>query len=137
MSGSRNFLFALAAAILAPFALILLPGNIPPPRGIAVAEAALPAAISTTEATAHIGQTMTVSGIAHVHVARNGSAMFVDLDGVYPDNPFHTVIFRSSMPEVGEVSDLDGKTVDVTGTIEMYRGKPEIVVTSRSQLAAR
>jgi DNA/RNA endonuclease YhcR with UshA esterase domain len=30
---------------------------------------------------------------------------------------------------------LQGKTVKITGVIELYRGKPEIKITSRGQIA--
>jgi DNA/RNA endonuclease YhcR with UshA esterase domain len=147
MTGSRNFLLALAAAIIAPFALILsLPGNASLPSGaMAVAPSfstaaatVTPTAISAEEAGAHDGSIATVEGVARqVHVARNGSATFIDFDGVYPNQPFSAVIFEDDMPNVGDVSDLQGKTVDVTGKIRMYRGHSEIIVSSRSQLAAR
>jgi DNA/RNA endonuclease YhcR with UshA esterase domain len=145
MTGSRNFLLALAAAILAPFALILsLPGNASLPAGtVAVAPSfsaatTAPAAISTEEAAAQDGNVATVEGVAReVHVARGGRATVIDFDGVYPDQPFSAVIFEDDMANVGDVSDLEGKTVDVTGTIQMYHGHPEIIVSSRSQIVAR
>ena len=140
MTGSRNFLFALAAVIVVPFLLVLLPGGAPDVSSSSAATMA-PAqamAISAEDAAAHDGSMVTVEGIAReVHVARNGRATFIDLDGVYPDQPFTAVVFEEDMPTVGDVSDLEGKTVDVTGKVRMYHGKPEIIVSSRSQLAAR
>jgi hypothetical protein len=136
MTGSRNFLLALAAAILAPFALVLLPDNPAPPSGIAAADA-FASIISTADAASHIGEKATVEGTAHVHVARNGSATFVDLDGVYPDNPFTAVIFEDRMAGVGDLSRFEGRIVDVTGQIRLYRNKPEIIVSSRNQIAAQ
>jgi DNA/RNA endonuclease YhcR with UshA esterase domain len=41
------------------------------------------------------------------------------------------------MGHVGDVSDLVGRTVDITGEIRIYRGRPEIVISSRKQIAAR
>jgi hypothetical protein len=137
MTGSRNFLLALAAAILAPFALVLLPNNPAPPRGIAAAEAALPSAISAADAASHVGESATVEGTAHVHTARSGSATFIDLDGVYPDNPFSAVIFEDDRAAVGDVSAFEGRAVGISGEIQMYRDKPQIVVSSRNQIVAR
>ncbi len=137
MTGSRNFLFALAAVVIVPFLLVLLPGGAPGVPSLSAATMA-PHAISAEDAAAHDGSLVTVEGIAReVHVAHSGRATFIDFDGVYPDQPFAAVIFEDDMANVGDVSDLEGKTVDVTGKIQMYRGMPQIVVTSRSQLAAR
>jgi DNA/RNA endonuclease YhcR with UshA esterase domain len=35
------------------------------------------------------------------------------------------------------VSGLAGKTVDITGTIQVYQGKPEVIVTSRAQIRVK
>ncbi|HSM94474.1 MAG TPA: hypothetical protein VLT91_00420 [Rhizomicrobium sp.] len=119
MTGSRNFLFALAAVVIVPFLLVLLPGATPGVPQLSAAPA--PEAVSTEDAAAHDGRVVTVEGIAReVHVARSGSATFIDLDGTYPDQPFTAVIFADDMARVGDVSDLEGRTVDITGTIRMY-----------------
>lgn len=138
MSGSRNFLFAMAAVILVPFALVLLPGAMPGVPQLSAATTVSPGAISAEDAAAHDGSLVTVEGVAReVHTARNGRATFIDLDGTYPDQPFSAVIFEDDMANVGDVSDLEGHTVDITGTIRIYRDRPEIVVHSRRQIAAR
>jgi hypothetical protein len=140
MTGSRNFLLALAAVVIAPFVLVLLPGGSPDAPRVAAATAApsTSGAISAEDASEHDGSLATVEGfVREVHTARSGSATFIDLDGVYPDSPFTAVIFESDSARVGDVSDLEGHMVDVTGKIRMYRGRPEIVIISRSQIAAR
>lgn len=136
MSGSRNFLFAMAAVIIVPFLLVLLPGATPGVPQLSAATSVGPDAISAEDAARHDGSLVTVEGVAReVHTARR--ATFIDLDGTYPDQPFSAVIFEDDVAKVGDVSDLQGRTVDITGTIRMYREHPEIVVTSRSQIAAR
>lgn len=137
MTGSRNFLFALAAVVIVPFLLVLLPGGSPRLPDLSAATMA-PAAISTEEAANRDGSVATVEGLVrNVHTARSGKATFIDLDGVYPDNPFSAVIFEDDMDRVGDVGDLQGRTVDITGKISLYRNKPEIVVSSRNQIVAR
>lgn len=136
MTASRNFLLALAAVVIVPFLLVLLPGATPGVPQLSAAPA--PNAISAEDAAGHEGSVVTVEGIAReVHVARSGRATFIDLDGTYPNQPFTAVIFESDMARVGDVSDLEGRTVDVTGTVRMHDGHPEIVVSSRRQIAAR
>jgi hypothetical protein len=98
---------------------------------------ALAGTISATEAGSHVGQTMTVeSVVSGVHVARSG-ATFIDMGGSYPNQAFTGVIFSENSAAVGDVSGLTGKTIDLTGTIQMYRGKPEIILRSADQIRAR
>jgi hypothetical protein len=97
--------------------------------------AARPGTIPPEQAESHIGQTVTVEGVVNeVHTARSGSATFIDMGGSYPANVFTGVIFASEMEAVGDVSDLGGKTVETNGEVRMYRGKPEIVISSRNQI---
>ena len=94
-----------------------------------------PGTLSPEEAGAHIGQTVTVEGdVTEVHTARSGSATFIDMGGEYPNNAFTGVIFASDMGTVGDVNDLAGKTVDINGEVREYRGRPEIVISSRDQI---
>lgn len=93
------------------------------------------ATILAGQAASHVGETATVEGLAtQVKVSRG--ATFVDIDGMYPSQTFTAVVFASDAASVGDLSGLRGKTVDVTGTIRLYRGKPEIVVKSRDQIVA-
>lgn len=126
----RAFILALAAAVIVPFLIVLLPVAAPALSGHPPLH---PGAISTAQVRAYVGSNQTVEGLVEdVHVARSGRATFIDLDGSYPFQPFTAVIFDQA--SVGDVSDLQGKIIDVTGTVRMYRDHPEIVVDSRSQI---
>jgi DNA/RNA endonuclease YhcR with UshA esterase domain len=97
-----------------------------------------PGTISPEQAASRVGQTVTVEGtVSEVHTAQSGSATFIDMGGEYPNEAFTGVIFASDMAAVGDVSDLDGKTVDINGSVRLYRGRPEIVISSRSQIRAQ
>ena len=92
-------------------------------------------AISTNEAASRVGSSVKVEGtVSEVHVSRGG-AVFVDLDGAYPDETFTAVVFADSVPSVGDLTGFEGQRVDVSGTVQMYRGRPEIIVSSREQIA--
>ncbi|MBN9579066.1 MAG: hypothetical protein J0H26_11930 [Alphaproteobacteria bacterium] len=92
------------------------------------------ATVSAADAAAHAGQSVTVEGyVSEVHTARSGKATFVDLDGRYPGQAFTAVVFSSDMAAVGDVGGLAGKTMGITGQVQMYRGRPEIIVHSRAQ----
>jgi hypothetical protein len=103
-----------------------------------VASSAWAAVIPANAAASHAGQSATVEGIvSEVHTARSGKETFVDIGGVYPNQTLTVVIFEPSMSAVGDVSGLTSKTVDITGTIQMYQGKPEVIVTSREQIKVK
>jgi len=94
-----------------------------------------PGTISPEDAGSRVGQAVTVEGeVTEVHTARSGSATFIDMGGEYPNEAFTGVIFASDMGAVGDVSNLDGKTVDINGEVREYRGMPEIVISSRRQI---
>jgi DNA/RNA endonuclease YhcR with UshA esterase domain len=96
------------------------------------------AVIAATAASSHVGQSVTVEGlVSEVHTARSGKETFIDIGGAYPNQTFTAVIFERSAAVVGDVSGLTGKTVDITGTIQMYEGKPEMIITSRDQIRAK
>ena len=93
---------------------------------------AIAATISVQDAAQHAGEMTTVEGVAHVHVSQKAS--FLDIGAPYPDQPFQAVIFADHAKAFGDLMKYDGKTVDVTGRIRGYKGKPEIVLTEPSQL---
>jgi DNA/RNA endonuclease YhcR with UshA esterase domain len=115
---------ALAASIALLVALIAAPAS----AGV------IPAAAASS----HVGQSATVEGVvSEVHTARSGKETFIDVGGTYPNQTFTAVIFAPSMSAIGDVGGLTGKTVDITGAIQIYEGKPEVIVTSRGQIRAR
>ena len=101
--------------------------------------AALPAyaagAIAPSDASKHVGETVTVEGVASVYQARSG-VTFVDLGGAGRDAPFTGVIFKDKAGAFANVTAYSGKTVDITGPIKLYRGKPEIILEDAGQLEA-
>jgi DNA/RNA endonuclease YhcR with UshA esterase domain len=108
---------------------------------VAVTFAALPAraqTIAPAETKAHVGQPVTVeAAIIDVHVAAKSGATFIDMGGEFPDNNFVAVIFADDAAKFPNASALEGKTVTITGTVQMYQGKPEIILKSASQLKAK
>ena len=105
-----------------------------------MAMAALPAGAQTfvpADAKAHVGQAVTVEAVvSDVHAGRSG-VTFIDMGGRYPDNDFTAVIFAGDAAKFPNVSALEGKTLAVSGTVELYRGRPEIVVKSADQIKAK
>ena len=110
------------------------------PVTLPVVLCALPAQAQTiglAELKTHVGQPVTVeAAISDVHVARSG-VTFIDMGGHFPDNDFVAVIFADDAAKFPNASALEGKTVAISGTVELYQGKPEIVLKSASQLKAK
>jgi DNA/RNA endonuclease YhcR with UshA esterase domain len=98
-----------------------------------------PGPISAGEAAAYIGQTKTVCGVvASSKFAQesNRSPTFLNLDRAYPNQVFTAVIWgadRGKFKESPEAA-FQGKRICVTGQVQLYRDKPEIIVTSPSQV---
>jgi hypothetical protein len=89
---------------------------------------------STVDAVKHVGETATVCGkVAGSHRSGRGN-MFLNLDGTYPTQPFTAFIPAASAATVGDAQAWEGKSVCVTGKIALYKGKAEIIVTSKSQI---
>ena len=102
-----------------------------------IALPALAETIQASDARAHVGQTVTVEGtVGDVFTGRSG-VTFIDIGGRYPHNSFTAVIFKTDAGKFPGVASLGGKTVDVTGPVRLYHGRPEIVLNTGSQLKSR
>lgn len=103
----------------------------------ALAQTALPVTITPADAKAHVGQTAVVeASVSAVRTSRSG-VTFIDMDGLYPDNRFAAVIFVDDAGKFPGIKALEGKTVTVSGPVQLYQGRPEIVLRSADQLKSR
>ena len=102
----------------------------------ALAQTASPA-ITAADAKDHVGHTAVVrASVTAVRTARSG-VTFIDMDGLYPDNRFAAVIFVDDIAKFPGVKTLEGKTVTVSGPVQLYQGRPEIILRSAAQLTAK
>jgi DNA/RNA endonuclease YhcR with UshA esterase domain len=86
------------------------------------------------DAVKHVGQSVTVEGtVTGTHVSTKGTE-FLDFGSPYPNQDFTVVIFARSASALGDIATFYGKRVDITGTVELYRGRPEIVVREPTQI---
>ncbi|MGA7676274.1 MAG: hypothetical protein WCA78_14660 [Rhizomicrobium sp.] len=105
---------------------------------ILLATSAVAQTIRPADALAHVGQTVTVEGVvSEVYNAARTDTTFIDMGGAYPNNVFTAVIFSEDASRFSDVEALDGKTVDVTGVIRLYKGIPEIILKSAGQIKRR
>ncbi|MCK4410231.1 MAG: peptidoglycan-binding protein [Candidatus Eisenbacteria sp.] len=97
------------------------------------------ARIKAAEAAQHVGEVAEVCGrvasAAHI-AAVKGQPTFLNFERPYPDQPFNVVIWGSARSRFDAPPEraFDGKEICVTGLIETYRGKPQIVVSDPEQI---
>jgi hypothetical protein len=93
--------------------------------------------LTTAQAKAHEGESATVCGkVAGERSATSskGEPTFINLDAAYPNQLFTILIWGDDRKSVGELPHV-GSRVCATGTIQDYKGVPEIVVRSNGQLS--
>jgi len=102
--------------------------QLPQAEQVPVAASGRAKVIDVRDAGRHLNETVTIT--AKVYSTRDvGSMLLVNVGAAYPDSPL-TVVLR------GDARDLpvERKTITVTGQVVDYKGKPEIVVTDKSQV---
>jgi len=107
-----------------------------------VAQTALAAnKLTADQAKNHIGENATVCGtVASIHYAAGsrGAPTFVNLEKRYPNEIFTILIWGEDLAKFStKPSTWDGKRVCATGTINSYRGTPEIVAKSQDQITVQ
>lgn len=109
-----------------------------PVLGLAPASASVRAeTVAPNQAQAHVGQVVTVEGtVSEVYTGKSG-ATFLDIGGAYPNNAFAAVIFKDDASKFPDIDTLGGKTVDITGSVRLYQGRPEIVVNDPAQIKTK
>ena len=97
--------------------------------------------LTADEASKHADENGTVCGlVASAHFANRtkGQPTFLNLGKPYPDQVFTAVIWGSDRSKFGSPeTSLNGKQICVTGRIQLYRSKPEIVVHDTNQLSEK
>jgi len=93
--------------------------------------------ITSAQAKDHIGKQATVCGlVASANFASRSKRQptLLNLDKPYPDHIFTAVIWIEDRPKFGKPETLKGRRVCVSGMIESYQGKPQIVLRDTDQL---
>lgn len=94
-----------------------------------------PIAIDISKVAEYEGKLVTVCAKVYGAKFINSSSQqptFLNVGGDYPNSPLTVVIFGESRNNFSFKPEdfYPGKNICVTGTIQMYKGKPEIIVTS-------
>ena len=103
----------------------------------ALAIAQAPATYTAAEAAKHVGEIATVTDrVDGVHQSSKGN-IFLNMGGKYPNQAFTAFIPSSSAGQFSNPQQYEGRTVSVSGKISLYKGKPEIIVNSPSQITVK
>ena len=91
--------------------------------------------IKDSEAVQYVGKNVEVRGfVVSVTTSPLGTA-FINFGREYPNQTFAGFIAAGSkMGTDQRIATLQGKIIGITGTIELYQGKPEIKVMSTDQI---
>ena len=102
--------------------------------GLAAAEGTnLPVKIGAAEAEQHYDQLMTVTGTV-AQVTLRPTIVFINLDHPYPDSPFAAIIHSKDTNQFTNLKLLRGRSVEITGKIQNYHDRAEIVVEKAAQI---
>lgn len=97
-----------------------------------------PERLSPREAKDHVGKQAKVCGkvvSANFATSTRRKPTFLNLDEPYPRQVFTAVIWETDREKFGQPElDLLNKNICVTGLIEGYKGKPEIILGDPEQL---
>ena len=91
--------------------------------------------IKDSEAIQYVGKNVEVRGlVVAVYTSKKGNT-FLNFGVKYPNQTF-TGYIPAGSELAGDrwTITLQGKVIGVIGTVEMYRGKPEVKILSRSQI---
>jgi len=90
--------------------------------------------VSFAEANRHVGTAQCVSGtVFNVETGRNG-AKFLNFCKDAASCPFTVVVFPADARKLGDIRQLEGRQIEIKGTIQDYEGKPQIVLRRSNQL---
>jgi DNA/RNA endonuclease YhcR with UshA esterase domain len=101
----------------------------------ALAQSDTPPVITPNDAAKHVGDVVTVEGqVAAVHHLASAKVTFIDMGARYPNNPFSAVILSADASKFPNVENLEGKTIGITGKVQLYKKSPEILLTDAAQI---
>jgi DNA/RNA endonuclease YhcR with UshA esterase domain len=103
----------------------------------ALAIAQAPSNYTAVEAAKHVGETATITDrVDGVHQSGKGN-IFLNMGGKYPNQAFTAFVPSASAAQFPQPQHYEGRTVAVSGKIALYKGKPEIIVNSPSQISVK
>ena len=93
--------------------------------------------VSFAEASQHVGTAQCITGtVQHVEDGRNGAKLLNFCKDKNKDKtcPFTAVVFPSDLKKMGDIRQLEGRQIEIKGTVQDYDGRAEIVLRRPQQL---
>ena len=99
------------------------------------------ATLAPEDAAKHVGENATICGLVasakYAEQAR-GKPTFLDFGKPYPNAIFTALILGSDRAKFGTPEKvMQGKQVCVTGQIQLYQGKPQVILNDPKQLTEK
>ena len=93
-----------------------------------------PECVSVADASKHVGTTQCVSGtVLHVEDGTNG-VTFLNFCKQAKACPFTVVVLPDDLRKVGDIRQLEGRQIEIKGTIQDYDGRAQIILRHTQQL---
>ncbi|HUI59125.1 MAG TPA: hypothetical protein VLX90_02820 [Steroidobacteraceae bacterium] len=90
--------------------------------------------ISDADARSHVGETATVVGlVANVYTSAKGDTL-LNFGQRHPSPTFSAVVFADRVSAFPDLHGLETKEISVTGKIQLYQGRPAIILVNPAQL---
>jgi hypothetical protein len=90
--------------------------------------------VDLQDAAAQVGKTGCISGrLLRVFTSKGGNT-FLDFCEDYKNCPFTSVIFASDRNKFGDLGTLQGRQIELRGSITSYQGRAEIVIHDPQQI---
>ena len=93
--------------------------------------------VSINDVSSHVGDSVTVSSTVHGGRFLSGNSLtLLNLGAAYPNQLLTVVIRGDDRTKFAEAPETlyRGKDILVKGKVEMFNGKPQIVVTTKEQI---
>jgi DNA/RNA endonuclease YhcR with UshA esterase domain len=90
--------------------------------------------IMPTRGADYIGQHVIVEGVASIQKSTHRLGVDVAIDGHAESGPLFGFIPENNESQFPRLSRYNGRTVDLDGVVQFYKGVPEIILTSTQQL---
>lgn len=92
--------------------------------------------IKSDSVKAYVGKEVTVKGVVSEITVTKSGLTYLNIDGKYPDNKFTALVFKRDAEPFGDLKAWEKKKIEITGKIDDYKGKPQMVLLKPDQIKA-
>jgi len=100
--------------------------------GLLAEEVDAPVVVPPEEAAGQVGKTVTVKGKVDGQKSSKSGNTYLNFGGQFPNHVFSCLLRAKNFTD--PIPMFEGKMVEVTGKVTQYEGKPQIELTSLSEI---